>query len=266
MEQIFPDREKIISSSISSINTYTQEYSINIFYPSEDHIKKTWHAYFNGGAPFKGEKKNDDSSQNRRKDIPDAWIYQAALDVKDKYGRNSDCVLVYNGTSKEGAQGKDGNLHNSLNQIGYRSLDIDTLLKELETTTAKNPDASTSETCRAHVLTQEALHNVSDMPITPDNLEAILATARTPQQREIYLRLMGYAHWLQGPGKQDIYDVLSRRGYDTELINASIVLLSRDPLQPIKDIGKYVLPFDKVTCSKAADAIMPEILELLDQV
>lgn len=67
----YPDIEEIEKISIEVIKQFIEEHRIRIYDAKEDHIERTFEAYFNGSPPYRERK--------AKEDIPDSWVFEAAM-------------------------------------------------------------------------------------------------------------------------------------------------------------------------------------------
>ena len=71
------------AASIKNMEAFAKENHIEIVIWSVDHADRTWTRYFDELPPFEN---TDIEREERRKNIPDAWILEAAIDTKENYG------------------------------------------------------------------------------------------------------------------------------------------------------------------------------------
>ncbi len=115
-----PTRADVDRHSTVVLTKYLAENKIEVLPYTFEHADKVWGRYFGIQLPFNSKEKRE----NRRKDIPDAWILEAALDIKKKPGRH--CVLI-----------RDGKLEAALKDGGIEVWDgIEKLDAEIEAATA----------------------------------------------------------------------------------------------------------------------------------
>lgn len=118
-----PSREDVDQHSTEILARYLAGHKIEVLSYTFEHANKAWDRYFRTKLPFNPNEKRE----NRRRDIPDAWILEAALDIKTKSGRH--CVLI-----------KDNKLEAALMEAGIEVWnEIDQLDAEIETATAIVP-------------------------------------------------------------------------------------------------------------------------------
>ena len=101
VQLIAPTREDADGESIAVLKKYLEDHKIEVLHFTSEHGEKAWRRYFGTLPPFNPDEKRE----NRRKDIPDAWILEAVLGNMDKQGRH--CVLT-----------KDNRLEKTLEEAG----------------------------------------------------------------------------------------------------------------------------------------------------
>lgn len=243
------DTEIISSRSATIIDEFLSENKIKKYSPIGPHIEATWDAYFHGKKPFKRAK--------NREDIPDSWIFESARDaLREEEYKNLQNRFCITG---------DSTLCDALKTLGFESVTLIDLLallqKEVQALTGHMeqqippiaPDVLSSETVE------------KGEPPELGQLDKILSTAINADIKEIYLRLLGFSYWMNTPSKQELIASIATRGFNDKLIEACAVLLSQKPLELIRDTGNHYLPRNKEACKEAADRVMPEILQMLDQ-
>jgi len=235
--------EEIEKASVDIIEKFLKDNKIRIYNPTEDHIERTFDAYFKGDPPY--------TKQIERQDIPDSWIFEAAKDARfddenKKYGNKFSI-------------GNDKGLNDHLEGLGLKPTTKHDLLEQLKREEDKLA-AGIKETKERPVKTLVVPTEVK----IDSGLEGVLSSANTPEIREIYIRLLGYTHWLSGPAKQDLFSIIEGKGFSLQLIEASATILSQDSLELLEDTGNHLLPKNKDVCEEAASLIMEEILEILD--
>ena len=123
LDLALPTREEVDRNSTIVLGKYLTANKIEVLPYTFEHATNVWTRYFGIMLPFKRTEKR----VNRRKDIPDAWILEAALDIKKKPGRH--CVLI-----------RDGKLEAALKEAGIEVWnDIEKLDAEIDAATAVVP-------------------------------------------------------------------------------------------------------------------------------
>lgn len=115
-----PTREEVDRNSCIVLGKYLSDNKVEVLPITIDHANSAWERYFGVKLPFNAK----ELRENRRKDIPDSWILEAALEVKAKQGRH--CVLI-----------KDGKLEAALEEAGFELWDdVEMLDAEIERATS----------------------------------------------------------------------------------------------------------------------------------
>jgi hypothetical protein len=123
LDLALPTREEVDRNSTFVLGKYLTANKIEVLPYTFEHATNVWTRYFGIMLPFKPTEKRE----NRRKDIPDAWILEAALDIKKRPGRH--CVLI-----------RDGKLEAALKEAAVEVWDdIENLDAEIEAATAVVP-------------------------------------------------------------------------------------------------------------------------------
>lgn len=123
VQLIVPTREEADRESIVVLKKYLDDHKVEVLPFTSEHGEKVWRRYFGTRPPFNPDEKRE----NRRKDIPDAWILEAVLGNLDKPGRH--CVLT-----------KDNRLQKTLEDAGAEVWnDIGGLDAAIEEATAVAP-------------------------------------------------------------------------------------------------------------------------------
>lgn len=118
-----PSRAELDRHSIEVLRKYLAANKIEVLPFTGEHGERAWARYFKVSPPFNGKEKRE----NRRKDIPDSWIFEAALDVKAKAGRHIALV-------------RDGKLEGAMRDEGFEIWsDIELLDAAIEEATAIVP-------------------------------------------------------------------------------------------------------------------------------
>lgn len=239
---VYPDESEIESVSIQVIEKFVNDHKIRIYNPREDHIERTFDAYFNGDPPYLAAK--------AKKDIPDSWVFEAAKDARfDKENKEFQNKFSI---------GNDKQLNDHLEALGLKPITKSGLLERLQ---REEDEFALGE--------QEIAKTLTNVVTTPqgtelnNGLKSVLGSAINPEIYEIYVRLLGYTHWFSGPAKKDLFSVIESRGFNRQLIEASATILSQASLELIEDTGNHFLPKNKAVCEEAANLIMEEILEIL---
>ncbi len=237
-----PDQEEIDENSQRIVSRFVEANGIIRYMPTDQHIERTWRSYFRGFPPFKARK--------NAKDIPDSWIYEAAKDVRF----HEDYEHIENKFSIGG----DEFLNKHLKKLGLKPITVIELLELL-----KQEEAGVNRPVEALATDRTAVA----VPVAVDeitSLDEVLNGAMTDEMRQIYIRLLGYTHYLNNPGKEQLFTLIERRGFNPELIKAAAALLSQPSLELLQDTGNHILPTNRAICEEAGNLITAEIIEHLE--
>lgn len=209
-----------------------------------DHAERAWQRFFTAGPPFNRVEKRT----NRRKDIPDSWILEAAIDLKAQYP-NLRALCCDEALS-----------------TALRSCDIETdygpTAKASEITRAFLEQLETEVTSPASA-TQEI--PAAPTPATGSRKEPELAAVLAEAQREFMdldVRVLGYVAYLGTPTKNQLFELLEKSGVSVDMARNATERLAL--VKVIVDIGNHYLPGDKQAGEQAAAQVEPEIIKLLE--
>jgi hypothetical protein len=212
--------------------------------------------YFAWGAPFDGvtiiDRADKNHRENRRKHIPDAWIYFAALDMREGAARFL-CLC------------KDGNLTKALKA---KNLDVFSdaaeIWKILNAGGGSSGDGGSSTLPTQPVVPSGGKASVSQQSAPPVSFD-VDRTIQALQDTEklLQVRILGYVHWFAPISKSDLSNLLQEKGHIARIINNASERLALSGL--ITDTGNHYIPGNKAVCEQAANSIMSEILEILDK-
>ncbi len=234
----------ITSQSKNIINDFIDEHRIKIYPPLEKHIDSTWDAYFHGRPPFK-ERKN-------KNDIPDAWIYEGAKDAIET-PEHAKYELRY-------CLSDDKTMSSALESLGYRPIKLQELIELLH---KENIQVKTPEFKSETQVVEKSIHINEEIKQTP--LDELLAKTIHTNDREIYLRLLGYLAALDTPTHEQLISCVVLKGYNPKRVEACAVMLSGEPNPYIKDLGAHYIVGNQDVCHAAAERVMNDIIEMLDQ-
>lgn len=212
-------KEDLMRSSRDVFDKFVTENKIEVLFISEAHTTNAWKRYFDCAPPFNPAQPRE----HRRKDIPDSWILEAALDLKGKQGRL--CALV-----------GDGKLKDALREHGFEVFEkVESLIDVVETANATvpiNPPA----------------------PAEPVSLDQLRGQAF----KDVALIVLGVNEVLHSPAKDVLFNELERLGLDRAIAEheARTLVLSG----VLKDTGNHLIPMSGAQAAQAADT---EVVQLL---
>jgi rRNA-processing protein FCF1 len=192
---------------------------------AERHAENAWARYFEIEPPFNAEEKRED----RRKDIPDSWILEAAIDVLEKRGRH--CALV-----------NDGRLKDALRAAGFEIFtSVESLDIEIERATAV----------------------VNGQAAAQENTGDLLSQLRGPAFKDVDIAILGLNEALDLPTKDTLFEQMGRVGVDREIAEHEARTLVLAGL--LTDTGTHYLPTDRALARRAAasDTVIALLMRLV---
>ncbi len=215
--------EDIRRNSRAAFERFVADNRIEVIRPTQEQMDGAWQRYFETQPPFDPA---DSDRKNRRKDIPDAWILEAALSIKERSGRH--CALV-----------RDDKLEAALLGAGFEIFqEVESLEAAIEEATALYPTQSR----QAEAKPARALDQL-----------------RGEAFRDVGTAVLGFIHALDTPAKTDLFEQLERAGVDRRIAEheAQGLVLSG----VLKDVGHHFIPLEPATARKAMEAaITTELL------
>ncbi|WP_295971951.1 PIN domain-containing protein [uncultured Xanthomonas sp.] len=214
----------VARNSIEVFSRFLEENKIEVIPLSIEQAADAWRLYFEVAPPFDAAEERE----NRRKDIPDSWIFAAARGIKAKQGRH--CALV-----------ADGKLKRALAEAGFEIYDnIERLDEAVETSTA--------------VTFGERAHEIG--PIRLDQL-------RSAAFQDIDVIVLGVNEALGNPSKAALFSVLERAGVDRAIAEheaRTLVLSGR-----LADTGSHLLPTNQDLAVQAmrTDVVTDLLLKII---
>lgn len=194
-----------------------------------DHAERAWDRYFSASPPFNPAQKRE----NRRKDIPDAWICEAAIDLAKDH---PEMIVLSD----------DDNLSATLTAMGLRVLrSTDAALEALsaEEGAATGPEADSQQSKE-----------------TTDSLGNAIAKADAEFQ-DLQRRVLGYVGYLNGLSKSQLFEMMADKDHSVEKIRNAAERLALSGF--IEDTGNHYIPKDKNASALAAPFVEAEIIKWL---
>ncbi len=229
-------KAEIVARSHDAMAAFAKENRIEIVPLAPDHGPRTWERYFEVGVPFNPDEKRE----NRRKDIPDAWILEAAIDVNAKHpGLLALCP--------------DGRLSEALKAASLRVFkETQGVLDEIEAALTPLPG----------VEVQEAPGIVPPVEAGGDRALAAALSEVQEQFRDIDGKVLGYVAYLDSPTKDQLLQLLARSGIAVDVARNVAERLAIAGL--ITDTGNHYLLANKDAGVLAARLVEAEIIKLLE--
>jgi hypothetical protein len=219
------DPAEIKRNSKDVFKTFVDRHHIEVIEPDAAQMAGAWNRYFETLPPFDPEQKD---RTIRRKDIPDAWIVEAAATIKGRAGRH--CALV-----------RDDKLEAALAAAGFE------IFQEVE------PLEAAIEKATALYTTQSTRNDDAGKP------ERELDQLRGDTFKDVGVAVLGFIHALDAPSKRDLFDQLESAGVDRKIAEheAQGLVLSG----VLEDTGNHFIPREPATARKAMES--PFTTELL---
>jgi predicted nucleic acid-binding protein len=234
---IWTDAE-IDARSKDVMAAFALENKVEIVSLAPDHADRAWQRYFNVHPPFN----RDEKRENRRKDIPDSWIFETAIDIKSKHPG----LLALCG---------DGRLSDALKAIEVCVFKkTQEVLDEIEESLHPTTEVKTGE------IKEPAPREIPPAG-AESKLDAALAEARE-SFKYLDAKVLGYVSYIGSPTKGDLFSLLSRSGTSIEVaknVTERLVLSG-----VIIDTGSHYLPGSKEDGELAATMVEAEIIKLLE--
>ena len=178
--------------------------------------------------------------ENRRKDIPDAWIYQSAIDVY----QNHDEFLVLC---------RDDNLSTTLDGIGENVTVYRSASDVLERLASDEVVVNTSQEIPA---TDVIVPNPEDSNKLIDFLRD-----KRDENTDLEIWILGLIKWFDPMSKEDLYKLLADKGFNNDIVENTAQHLVYSGI--IKDTGNHYLPVNMSICTQAADLIIADIMKII---
>lgn len=212
-----PSRDDVDRSSRAVFLKYLADNKVEVLPFTAEHAARALDRYMHGKPPFKPA----EAREPERKHIPDSWIFEAALEIKNRPGRH--CVLV-----------KDDRFQWALQEAGFEVFgEIDPLDKVIEAATAVVPIRAPGTT---------AVQEVDDATAVPITPRSALEKLRAEAFKDIDVIVLGMNEALKNPDKEAFFATLERLGLDrakSELMASTLVASGL-----LNEIGNRFIPTD----------------------
>lgn len=235
------DRAEIEARSQEAMEEFARDNRITVVTMGADHAERAWRRYFDVSLPFRPEVTK---RENRRKDIPDSWILEAAIDVKRDH---ASLIAACNDVNFGAALGK------VLGISVYGT--IEELVEFIDG--AIQPPKPVKR-----VATRDSAYVPPDEKAAhADGALAAVFTEAESQLRAVGTKVIGLVSYLGSPTKDQLYALLERSGVPPAIGRnvAEQLALAR----VIQDTGHHYIPGNKEAGSQATAAVEPEIIRLV---
>jgi predicted nucleic acid-binding protein len=221
---------EVESNSKAVMAAFATEHKIEIVPLAPDHADRAWQRYFDVGLPFNPDQKRED----RRKDIPDSWIFETAKDLKNKH---PELLALCD----------DGKLKTAFESIEIR------IFKEAQQVVDELEELDVQVQVAQLPIAKQA-------PETVGSLDAALSDAQR-QFKEFDAKILGYIAYLESTSKAQLFGLLSQSGISIDVAENVCDRLTMSGL--VTDTGNNYLSKKSAASELAAASIEPEIIRLL---
>jgi hypothetical protein len=219
---------------------YAEENHIAVVPLGSDHADRAWRRYFRTELPFNAQEQD---RVKRRKDIPDSWILEAAIDVTREHGT----MIALCG---------DGGLSTALKELlgaGVYETAQD-VLDLIDSQEAAAPE-------KGGVVPDVAgVTPVGARVVEPTGPLAAALDAAESTFRLVATKVIGLVSYLGAPSKEQLHAILEGSGISADVsrnVAARLILTGI-----ISDTGNHYVLIQKEVGPQARDAVEAEIIRL----
>lgn len=233
--------EEAENHSKKAMQAFAAGNGIEVIRIRPDHAERAWDRFFGVKPPFDSAK----GREERRKDIPDSWILETAIDLKAQYPNlRAFCCDVALSTA----------LNASGIEADYASPDkaremTRAFLEKLEAELAPPPPQE---------LPAAPLPEAP--PAKEADLDAVLDQAQG-EFKNVEIKVLGFVTYLETPTKDELFALMEKSGVPADVARNAAERLALAKL--VVDTGNYYLPENKEAGEQAAALVEPEIIRLL---
>ncbi|NML61421.1 DUF4935 domain-containing protein [Massilia sp. RP-1-19] len=206
------DVDEVARNSQTTFNRFVATNKIEVIEISMEHAANAWTRYFNVDLPFSPAEERE----QRRKDIPDSWILEAGIEIKNRKGHR--CALV-----------GDNKLAEAFKKEGFKVYrEVETLLNDIELATAV----------------------IAIRPPVVEEVAVPLHQLRSPSFKEMDIIVLGLIEALNTPSKDELFSTLENAGFDRAIAEheaRTLVLSGR-----LNDTGTHLIPTSRALAQQAA--------------
>lgn len=235
------DEPEIQARSHGAMDEFARDNRITIVPMSADHADRAWQRYFEASLPFNPEVTD---REKRRKDIPDSWILEAAIDVKRDH---SGLIAVCN----------DGNLATALEKV----LEIRVFRTAADVAEHLDGAVKPVKTVKGVKTRDSAYVPPTEGPVQADGALAAVFTEAESQFRNVATKVIGLVSYLGSPTKDQLHALLERSGIPVAIGKNVAEQLALATI--IQDTGHHYIPGNKEAGAQATAAVEPEIIRLV---
>lgn len=235
------DESEVQARSHAAMDEFARDNRITIVPMSDDHADRAWHRYFEASPPFNPEVTD---REKRRRDIPDSWILEAAIDVKRDH---SSLIAVCN----------DGNLAVALEKV----LDIRVFRTVAEVIEHLDGSVQPVKIVKSVKTRDSTYVPPAEVAVQADGALAAVFTEAELQFRNVATKVIGLVSYLDSPTKDQLYALLERSGIPLAIGKNVAEQLAL--AKTIQDTGHHYIPGNKEAGAQATAAVEPEIIRLV---
>jgi predicted nucleic acid-binding protein len=248
-----PNDSEFHALSTAHYKAFADEHRIEILPIHESHAERAWSRYFDVLPPFdRGEKR-----ENRRKDIPDAWIYEAAIDV---FGTHQALIVLCDDK-------KLGTALKALKIAVYT--DAAAVISAVEGPQATQAASLTPSSATAPISTTEGAAAPSSGPLALISQEQGTDRPRQPLDEalvrvsaefaKIESLVIGFVGYLKTPTKDQLFELLKKLEIDDTVAKNAAERMATAKI--IVDTGSHYIPGDINLCELAARSVESDIIK-----
>lgn len=226
-----PSRIEVNRNSRAVFLKYLNENHVEVLPFTADHANRAMERYMHGLPPFKPAKLREPE----RKNIPDSWILEAALEIKARPGRH--CMLVNDERFSWALKGLDFEVFK----------EVDLLDAAIEEATAVVPINAGKEVGAAPPVEAAAT------ALSP------LEKLRTDAFKDLDVIVIGMNEALRNPDKESLFTTLEGLGVDRA--KAELMARTLEMSGALTDTGSRLIPTDARLADRLATD--PVVLDLL---
>jgi hypothetical protein len=227
------EQSELEARSHEAMTNFAKDNNIVVVHLGPDHAQRAWGRYFRTELPFNA---GEPDREQRRKDIPDSWILEAAIDIKRD---NSSLIALC----------CDKRFSAALKEV----LEID-VFEEAQSALDHIDQMGHS------VRTPATPEIVSSITYPPgEALTAVFRNAES-QFKEVATKIIGLIAYLGTPTKEQIYSILEESGIPIQASkNVADQLVF---MNTIVDTGHHYISGDKDAGEQAKPSVESEMIRL----
>lgn len=230
-----PDETEIQEHTKKYYQEFSHEHGLEIL-PYHAHADRAWRRYFDAAPPFNPSEKRE----NRRKDIPDAWIFEAALDLHQS---NPNMIALCG----------DSRLADAL-----RNLPVTVYDDAAEIVHLIEPKAPEAQGAAPQAS------STAEAPLSEASVDDVAsALAHVGERfREIERRVLGLVGYVRFIAKDQLAELLIKLGVESALAASATDRMVVAGL--ILDTGNNYIPGNREICDRAAASVEADIIRLIE--